>query len=452
MRRWIVPAVLGLVALSVIGFWGYSQFQANRSLENFLANQYRRAFFDMSTQVQNLEVMLSKSLVVSDPRLDSALFMDIRQQAAFAQSNLGQLPLNDALAGRTAKFLTQVGDFADSLARQVGQGNSVSSRQWDTLNNLYQQSVQLNQELQGIHYNVQMNNYYFGSLVHELRRSLARQPGNLAVTDFQVVDKQMQQYPTLIYDGPFSEHLERTEPKVLSGKPEVTPEEALERGLAFLDRQPGAEYHAEVTGNNNGRIPSYRVEVTPPGGGEARTLMDVSRQGGRVVWMLSQRPLGEPALEIDQAGKKAEEFLKQRNFGDMRPTYYMRSGNSVTFNFAALQNQVTLYPDLVKVTVALDNGEVIGAETSGYLMSHRTRELPGVKLTEEQARAVISPRLEVTGGKLALIPSGVLNEILTYEFQGNLGEEKFLIYVNALDGREERVIKLIDTPGGTLAM
>jgi germination protein YpeB len=130
----------------------------------------------------------------------------------------------------------------------------------------------------------------------------------------------------------------------------------------------------------------------------------------------------------------------------------MLRGNFATFNCAALQDGVTIYPDLVKVTVALDNGEVTGAEASGYLMSHRERDLPKPSLSEEQAKAVINPRFEVSGGKLALIPVCTKDERLTYEFQGKLGQESYLVYVNALNGREENVLKLVDTPGGTLTM
>lgn len=453
MRKWVIPAAIGLVALVAVGLWGYNQYLANRRLENFLNNKYQRAFFDMANQVQALEVLLSKNLVAADPRLDRSLLMDIRQQAAFAQSNLGQLPLNDALAGRTAKFLTQVGDYADSLARQINQGKAIDSKQWDTVNSLYQQSVELNRELQGMQYRVAQNNFYFGELVRQIQKNLQKNPDNLAQTDFQALDKRMQRYPALIYDGPFSEHLERADPKALSGQADITPEEAGDRAVAFVEKKPGVTYQANVSGSADGRIPAYRVEVVPVGdsGGE-RTMLDISRQGGRVVWMLNARSLGDQAVDIDQARQKALKFLSDRGFGEMKSTYFMRQGNSVTFNFAPVQNGVTIYPDLVKVTVALDNGEVIGAETTGYLISHRKRDLPKAGVSVEKAKAAINKRLEISGGKLALIPVGADDERLAYEFQGRLGGETYLIYVNAVNGREENVLKLIDTPGGTLTM
>lgn len=453
MRKWLIPVAIGLVTFAAVGSWGHGLRLANRNLENFLSNKYQRAFFDMTNQVQSLEVLLSKSMVASDPRLDNMLLMDIRQQAAFAQSNLGQLPLNDALAGRTAKFLAQVGDYADSLARQVGAGEAIDAKHWDTLNSLYRQSAELNQELQGMQYRVAQNNFYFSELVQQVRKNLQKAPDDLARTDFQAIDKQMQRYPTLIYDGPFSEHLERAEPRGLSGLSEIGPEEAQDKALAFIEKKPGIDYRAAATGTAEGRIPAYRVEVAPAGenSGE-KIVLDISKKGGKAIWMVNSRPLGSQAVDIDAAQKKALVFLQERGFGEMNPTYYIRHGDSVTYNFATTQEGVTIYPDLVKVTVALDNGEVTGAETSGYLMSYRRRDLPVAAVSKEHARAALNPRLEVSGGKLVLIPAGVNDEKLAFEFQGKLGDDTYLIYVNAIDGREENVLKLIETPGGSLTM
>lgn len=453
MRKWIIPAVLGILAIGAVAIWGNTQRLANRNTEIFLDNKYQRAFFDLTDQVQNLEVLLSKGMVVSDPRLDLSLLMDLRQQSAFAQSNLSQLPLGDALAGRTSKFLTQVGDYADSLARQISRGEAIGTAQWDSLNNLYQQSVDLNRELQGMSYKVAQNNFYFSELVRQVRKNLQENSGNAARSDLQALDQRMQSYPSLIYDGPFSEHLEKNEPRALGGQAEIDRNEAVNRALAFVDKNPNLEYKAVVTGDTNGRIPAYRVEVAA-GEGDAgtRTQLDVTRQGGRVIWMIQPRFPGKQAISIDEARQKALRFLKDRNFGEMKSTYYMQQQNTVTFNFAAVQDGVTLYPDLVKVTVALDNGEIIGAETTGYLMSHLQRELPEKRISREQARATINPRLEVTGGGLALIPVGASDEKLTYEFQGKLGEETYLVYINAENGREENVLKLIETENGTLTM
>ncbi|WDC84996.1 hypothetical protein PL321_05505 [Caloramator sp. mosi_1] len=45
-----------------------------------------------------------------------------------------------------------------------------------------------------------------------------------------------------------------------------------------------------------------------------------------------------------------------------------------------------------------------------------------------------------------------LKEVLCYEFFGEYNGEKFFIYINAQDGTEERILKLIDTPNGELTI
>ena len=53
----------------------------------------------------------------------------------------------------------------------------------------------------------------------------------------------------------------------------------------------------------------------------------------------------------------------------------MKEENVITVNYAYEQDGVIVYPDLIKVKMALDNGEVLGIETTGYLNSHTEREL-----------------------------------------------------------------------------
>lgn len=454
MKKWIFA--LGGLALSLLaltGAWGYEQHTVNRQLEHYLSNKYQRAFYDLAFQTQSLEVLLSKSMVSADSQLHSELLMDIRQQAAFAQSNLAQLPLDDALAGRTSKFLSQVGDFAGSLARQIGQGGKMEAEHWDTLNSLYRQVATLNSELQVVQSHVAHDSFYFGEMVRQVKSALQKAPDDAATTDFQSLDKQMQLYPALIYDGPFSEHLERSEALNVSDLEEIDAAEAERKGLFFLDQEDNTDYQIKISESSNSRIPAYRVEMTE-GKSRRNTMvtMDLSRQGGKLIWMLHSRPVATTTLSIEQARQEALLFLAEHDFGIMRSTYFQQYGNTVTFNFAAMQDGVTLYSDLIKVTVALDDGQIYGIESSGYLMSHRKRDLPKALLSLKEAQKKLNPFLEVTGGELVLIPAGADEEILTYEFQGRLGQDAYLIYVNATNGREENILKLMETPGGTLTM
>ena len=54
--------------------------------------------------------------------------------------------------------------------------------------------------------------------------------------------------------------------------------------------------------------------------------------------------------------------------------------------------------------------------------------------------------------RLALIPTSSKGEVLTYEFKTKLGDDVFLVYINAQNGEEEQILKLLNLPNGTLTL
>ena len=136
----------------------------------------------------------------------------------------------------------------------------------------------------------------------------------------------------------------------------------------------------------------------------------------------------------------------------MKETYYLKQNGIVTINYAYIQNNIIMYPDLIKVKVALDNGEIMGIETTGYLNSHHTRDVSNIKITKEEAKKNINTNLEILSEGLAVIPTEYQTEVLCYEFKGRVNERDFLVYVNTDNGKEEDILVILDTPDGTLTM
>ncbi len=451
--NWILPFALGFLLLAGTAWWGYGQMLSRRTAETALSNKYNLAFYNLVNNLQNMEIILSKTLVGQEAREDANLFMQLWQESVAAQGNLGQIPVSPADVARTIKFLNQVGGYARTLAVQSAEGQSKTDGQWQTLKRLYSQARRLNTEMDRVEADLSSGRLMLSELRRESRWVLRRQGPRLADNNFQTMDRNMQQFPTLIYDGPFSDHLARKQPLGLEG-PRVTADQARNKALAFIDQRPDVTYIANVARKDSGRIPVYRVEATPrPAGEGERIALGVSQQAGQVVWMINSRNIGDAGITARQAGDRAARFLEERGFKEMESTYYETRGNVAIYNFAATQGGVILYPDLIKISVALDNGQVTGLDATGYWMSHRARKLPAPALTAEQARGKLSPRLDnVTPGRLALIPKTPDTEVLTYEFQGSLDGDVFLIYINALTGEEEQVLRVIRTNNGVLTM
>ena len=180
--------------------------------------------------------------------------------------------------------------------------------------------------------------------------------------------------------------------------------------------------------------------------------LDISRKGGHVVWMLDNRTVGETNLSVGKAVARAADFLAERGMSRMQPTWSSVVANGAIVPFAFVQDDIVVYPDLVKVTVALDNGEIIGYEALGYLMSHHPRDLPEPALTETEARQRVSDLLSTGEGRLALIPLETLEEVLTWEFPAELDGDPYIVYVNAVTGDEEQILKLLTTEEGPVRL
>lgn len=157
-------------------------------------------------------------------------------------------------------------------------------------------------------------------------------------------------------------------------------------------------------------------------------------------------------ISQEEADSKGKEFLASKGFKDMKETYYLKQEGIVTINYAATQEGVVMYPDLIKVKVALDNGEILGMETTGYLNNHTQREVGNINISKEEAKKSLNKDLQIESEGLAVIPTEWKSEILCYEFKGKVEDREFLVYINSENGREEDILIITNTPNGTLTM
>jgi len=265
---------------------------------------------------------------------------------------------------------------------------------------------------------------------------------------FSEIGKQFQEYPGLIYDGPFSNHITDMQPRGITGN-EITQEEAKTIAQNFFGNDRIAEI-VSVTDTAQANIPAFSVEIKTPSDGIAD--LDISKTGGHVLWLIYNRNVDEKKLDIQAAQGKALEFLESRGIKNMQSTYYTEESNIATINFAYTENNVTMYTDLIKVSVALDNGEILGYEATGYYFSHTDRNLESPKISMEQAKSLINKNLNVHSSGLALIPTDTKEEILCYEFKGKIEEREFIVYINAKTGAEENILLVLHTPNGVLTI
>ncbi|HYF75807.1 MAG TPA: PepSY1/2 domain-containing protein, partial [Symbiobacteriaceae bacterium] len=276
-------------------------------------------------------------------------------------------------------------------------------------------------------------------------------PASMVPGGWDLVGTSMEQLPVMIYDGPFSDHLADRAPAM-----QAAPVDRTEAERQMRRQVPGADT-ARVVGVEevSGNLPTYSFRLAPAAtnGGAYTAVADVARNGGFLVQWLNSREIGEATLDLERARTLGIQYLASIGLADMTPTYGQIQDGIATIAFAYKQNNVVVYPDQVKLKVALDNGEVLGVDARQYLMAHHPRDLRPATITPEQAQKVVRPDLRVERTQLALIPNQAgSGEILTYEFLARMGEEVFLIYVNANTGQEEQILQQIQNDGGTFAL
>ncbi len=429
--------------------WAFAAAKNASALELSNENNYNRAFHELAEYVEDIDTLLSKARLAKSPAQLAKLSSDIFRQSAEAKSCLGQLPTSQIQLDNTSKFLSQVGDYTYVLSQNMINGEEVSQEEYDNLASMNEYASKLSDTLSEIE-----NRIYSGEIRISDTNGKANDKGTSAdaagggiLEDMENVEKSFDEYPSLIYDGPFSEHIENREPAFLKNAPDISQEDALINAENFLgDKGDGLMLESL---SENTAIQAYTFVKNTD---NEQISVSVTKKGGYILSYLNSREAGEAKLDINEATDKAAEFLQSHSFYSMQSSYYEKSGNIATINFAYVQDNVTCYSDLVKVRVALDTGDIIGLESNGYVMNHTERELSGVKLTMEEAKAKVSTGLEVSATKLALVPKDSMREVLCYEFKGTFNGKNFLVYVNADNGREEEIFLLIESEEGILTV
>ena len=450
-KGYIIPSIL-VIALAISGFWGFGQYKYKNDYKLLLNNQYQRMFFDMKDHVETVQVSLSKVLVSESRVQNSLLLSQIWQQSLYAQEKLSQIPVKREQLGKTQKFLNQVGDFCHAMVKNQLEDRPLTSEQRNTLNELQGHTEVLTEELAGVYENIMKGNLTFGTIQGEGDRKLKE--ADKQMPDMQLVnfEEEMAEYPELIYDGPFSDETLNAKPKGLGTK-QVGKDEAVEIAKDFIVDKNVTNITMFPEGEQNDEsasIPAYTFSIATDNKDELETYIGVSKTGGKIIWMENPRKVKENKLSVDQARKYAEKFLKEKGYEGMEPNYSLKYDGIALFNFAYKEEDVTIYTDLIKVEVALDTGEILAFDASAYLRSHHERDIPQPKLTEREARDRVRLDFDIQNIRLTIIPKNGRTETLCYEFKGKYNGENFIVYINALTGQQEQILRVLKDENGIL--
>lgn len=432
----LISFLLAILAV-LIGFI-FTERNAKAEYRTKLGNTYSKNLNELNICINEISHSLKKSVYTETPEHFIKVSGEIKSNSTRAKSALAGLP--NATSGELKtinKFLSQSDSFIEHLSNKSVRGEAVTDDERETIEKLMEVSVFIADSFDEI--NTNFNNKE--SLEKELKNLDNALKTNGLGSSFLSADESIEDYPTLIYDGPFSDHLLTAKPSVTEGKKSVTREKA--RGIAgkILGIKPALLTPAE---DEKGIMKSYGFK------GE-NTVISITEKGGYPVYFRKTRQIKNSSLSYPQMLEKAKKFLSQNNAPDFQETYYFTDEGVCTINFAYKSGATVCYSDLIKVGVATDNGEIVLLESRGFLMNHKTRVIETPKYSISQAKAVLSKRLTPISSKQVIIPSGGKRDILCYEFKCKTkNNEILLVYVNCNTLAEENILTVLNTDGGVL--
>lgn len=431
-----------IIALSI---WIYKKQVDYRQASE---NQYNMAFYELVNYVEDVETYLAKSLISSTPEHGAETLTNVWKEANLAQVYLSRLPIEAVELEKTAKFLNQVSDYSYSLSRKNIENEKLSQEDLDNLKELHDYSVELKNTLDQLSTDIGSGRISWGELTEKGTIAFAQEVSNISKSSFSNMEQNFHEYSGLIYDGAFSEHMTNKEKVGLTGE-NIDEEKAKEIAKKFIGEDKLQEIQLSGKSENT-NMPTFDFNVKVNGEKDANMVISISEKGGHVVFMNYNRNIEAESVTQERADEIGKEFLNSHGFESMKETYYLKQDGIVTINYAYEQEGVTVYPDLIKLKVALDTGEIMGIETTGYLNSHKERNISNVKITKEQAKKNLNSKLNILSENLAIIPTEWKTEVLCWEFKGKVDDTDFLVYINAETGEEQDILVITNTPNGTL--
>lgn len=436
--------LMAALLLTLCGLWMDSKMSLDLSRRE-LEYTYRRSLNDLTDYVSGMRSVLQKAPYVSTGLMQTSLSAKLLEQSGGAKAALASLPFPQEKTDRISRFLSQTGDYALALSRRSAAGQEQGESDFEILAVLEEYAGKLAEILQNAQARLTLENISLGgteSLLHSVE-GIEELPS--LDDDFDQAAEAFAQFPALLYDGPFSDHIERRESLLLRGERELSQKEAAEKAAAFLDCLPE---DLAFRGEGGKELPVFSFAC-----GDSH--VDVTKAGGRISYYKGSMEVPAANLDYVDALIEAGRILEGMGIPSFRESYYVINDNLCTINFAGLASldgeDVICYPDLIKVTIELNEGGMVEYDAAGYLMNRHERELSTPSLDKEQAVQSISPRLTVESSNLAVIPTAGLGEALCWEFRCTAGDGKeFLVYINGETGLEEQLFLLQKDEHGIL--
>lgn len=450
MHRKFWLGALSAALLISLG-WGWYEYRLAGDYRLVAENNNRRALNDFASHLDQLETDMAKGNVASNPTQKMLYLSQVSSKTESALKDFSQIPAQETGLSYVGQFLTQSGDFARTLAQRVAGGGTISAEEEKTLNDMHERLMPVNQEVQDLILRMDTEKLVWtdpdptlrqrlglGTQVAEAAADGSEAPAKSVRSGLDQLDASLQKLPPFSYTGEYATRVVEKPLGLPAG--DITQDQSLERAKDFLNKVGYANITPEFGGESQGPLSGYTWNFN-------EAYLEVSRQGGVITLYRDQRTIEPRTLSLEEATNKAKAALQALGWQQLVITSSEEFGSYVQFDAVYEKDGVRIYPDKVRLMIALDNGQLVGLDASPYYAFHHERTLP-TRLSMPKAVSKLRSNFQVLESRLAVIPKSGNQEVYSYEFRGRYQGEEYLIYLNASNGAEEKIQRIIKTPRG----
>jgi len=448
-KNFWLSALAVLLAFSLL--WGFSENRDALALKTATENQNRRSLADFVSHLDGLETSVAKSRAAGTPLQQIFYLSQSWHQSETAVKDLSLLPAKEFGLDYLDQFLNQIGEFSRILTQQIAKGVSLDAGQEETLAAMHERLLEVNRKVQELSVNLQTEDIAWLDkdaplwqsqktavpAAAEGEEAAAAEPSSIR-SGLEQLDSSLQKLPPFSYSGQEDTH---AVPKPL-GLPQqtVNEDQAMAAALDFLRALGYPEPKLQLAGTSSGTFAGYVFT-------SEQISIDIAKQGGVVTLFRDERNLGLQQLSAEQAADKAMETLQALGWKSFVQTSVEDFGGYIQLDAVNTQQGVRIYPDKIRLAIGRDNGMIISYDATPYWLYHHERSLTP-KIMPDEAQSKLSKSLAVKETRLAVISQPGYTESFCYEFRAGKDKEDFLVYVNALNGIEEKIQRIVITPRG----
>lgn len=405
-------------------------------IDTTLASAYEKSYYETVDYVNDMDIDMAKILASADKKSQQKYFNDLSVNSELAENGLNSLPIKDEFRYYTAKLINQIGDYSKYLSNKLIDGEEITSEEWKNFEMLYSANKDLQSAFAKINQAIS-GGYNFNSL-------LSGKESDAVLKNMNELQQLSANYPELIYDGPFSDGLTAKTPKGLSDK-EISVDDAKQVLLKGFDGFITGEI--KELGEVKSKFDCYNFSAVTVDG----TLYAEVSKSGELITAEEYSYCNEPIYSAEDCIEFAQKFLEDIGLTNMEAVWCAEYEGQATINFVYEENGVLYYPDMVKLTVCQGNGQVTAFDAVSYYMNHTERSVGEAKISRSQAQKALKTDIEVLTTRLTLIPVGQ-KEVLAYEFSGELGGDRYYIYIDANSCAQVEMFKVISSEQGETLM